>query len=72
MRVEMKPVRLWATTTPDVYKELLTYLATTVDISTGAKVKLGDFVEMAVIEKLEREQKRLAKAAAKKEIKGSL
>ncbi|NCB00641.1 MAG: hypothetical protein EOM67_00550 [Spirochaetia bacterium] len=62
----MKPVRLWATTTPEVYKELLTYLATTVNIRSGAKVKLGDFIEMAVIEKLERENKRLQKEQAKK------
>lgn len=66
MRVLMKPVRLWATTTPEVYKELLTYLATTVNIRSGAKVKLGDFIEMAVIEKLERENKRLQKEQAKK------
>ena len=62
----MKPVRLWATTTPEVYKELLTYLANTVNVRNGSKMKLGDFVELAVIEKLEREQKRLAKEAAKK------
>ena len=62
----MKPVRLWATTTPEVYKELLAYLATTINVKTGAKVKLGDFVEIAVIEKLAREQKRLLKASARK------
>jgi len=66
MRVKMKPVRLWATTTPEVYKELLVYLATTINVKTGAKVKLGDFVEIAVIEKLAREQKRLLKASARK------
>ncbi len=63
----MKTVRLWATTTPEVYKELLTYLASTVNVRTGSKIKLGKFVEMAVIEKLEREKKRLAKKSAKKD-----
>jgi len=62
----MKPVRLWATTTPEVYKELIAYLATTINVRTGAKVKLGNFVEIAVIEKLEREQKRLLKDSASK------
>ena len=56
MRVEMKPVRLWATTTPEVYKQLLIYLATTVNQKNGSKVKLGESIERAVIEKLEREK----------------
>ena len=63
----MKPVRLWATTTPEVYKELLSYLARTINVHNGTKTKLGDFVEQAVIEKLERENKRLEKEKAKKE-----
>ena len=57
----MKPVRLWATTTPEIYKQMLIYLATTVNKKNGSKVKLGEFIEMAVIEKLERENKRLEK-----------
>ncbi len=53
----MKPVRLCVTTTPEVYKQLLLYLATTVSIKDGSKVKIGEFIEMAIIEKLERENK---------------
>ncbi len=57
----MKPVRLWATTTPDIYKQLLLYLASTVNERNGSKIKLGEFIEIAVIEKLERERRRQEK-----------
>lgn len=51
-----KPVRLWAITTAETYKRLLVAVAETVD-KDGKKVRLGEFVEQAVIEKLDREQK---------------
>ena len=60
----MKSVRLWATTTPEVYQTLLLYLAQTID-KNGKKVKIGEFVESAVIEKLARENKKLRGKAAK-------
>ena len=50
----MKSVRLWATTDPTTYQRLLMHLATLVD-KNGKKVKIGEFVETAVKEKLERD-----------------
>ena len=50
----MKPVRLWATTDTETYKKLLMHIAISVD-EKGRKLKLGEFVEQAVKEKLERE-----------------
>ncbi|MBN2859837.1 MAG: hypothetical protein JXK93_06210 [Sphaerochaetaceae bacterium] len=50
----MKSVRLWATTDPGTYQRLLMHLATLVD-KNGKKVKIGEFVETAVKEKLERD-----------------
>jgi len=50
----MKPVRLWATTDTETYKKLLIHLASSVD-EKGRKLKLGEFVEQAVKEKLDRE-----------------
>ena len=61
----MKTIRLWATTTPEVYKNLLVYLASTVNQRNGTRVKIGNFVEEAVIEKLERENKKLNKLTEK-------
>ena len=61
----MKTIRLWATTTPEVYKDLMVYLAETVNPRNGSRVKLGTFVEQAVIEKLERENKKLKKLKEK-------
>lgn len=52
----MKTVRLWATTDPKTYQKLLLILALSVDES-GKKMKIGEFVEQAVKEKLEREKK---------------
>jgi len=52
----MKTVRLWATTNPETYQELLILLALSVD-KNGKKMKIGEFVEQAVKEKIERENK---------------
>ena len=49
-----KPVRLWATTDPVTYQKLLIHIASSVD-ETGKKIKIGEFVEQAVKEKLERQ-----------------
>jgi hypothetical protein len=62
---QMKSVRLWATTTPKVYQTLLLYLAQTID-KNGKKVKIGEFVESAVIEKLARENKKLQGKVSKR------
>jgi len=52
----MKTVRLWATTDPETYQELLILLALSVD-KNGKKMRIGEFVEQAVKEKIEREKK---------------
>jgi len=54
----MKTVRLWATTTTETYQELMLYLAQTIG-KDGKREKIGAFVERAVIEKLEREKRRI-------------
>jgi len=50
----MKSVRLWATTDPETYKKLLIHIASCTD-EKGKKLKIGEFVEQAVKEKLERD-----------------
>ncbi|MBN2860173.1 MAG: hypothetical protein JXK93_07940 [Sphaerochaetaceae bacterium] len=49
----MESVRLWTTTDPDTYQKLLLYIAVSVDKS-GKKIKIGESVEQAVKETLER------------------
>ncbi len=49
----MKPVRLWATTDPNTYHRLLIHIASSVD-KNGKRLKIGEFVEQAVKEKLDK------------------
>lgn len=49
----MKPQRIWASTTPEVYERLLKATASAVT-REGRKRPIGSFVEQAVIEKLDR------------------
>lgn len=49
----MKPQRIWASTTLEVYERLLKSVASTVT-REGKKMPIGAFIEQAVIEKLDR------------------
>ncbi len=51
----MTSKRLWAKTDETTYQELLLLLAQ-IYVKTGKKVKIGEFVELAVRDKLKREQ----------------
>ncbi len=52
-----KPFRLWATTDKETYEHLLIHIAKSVG-NDRKKIKIGEFVEQAVKEKLERERNR--------------
>ena len=77
----MKSVRLWATTTPEVYQTLLLYLAQTID-KNGKKVKIGELLTESKIESLDpRSDKRIKvrlnvkgveKRAEKNEVEGAV
>ncbi|MDC7246038.1 MAG: hypothetical protein PQJ47_09045 [Sphaerochaetaceae bacterium] len=54
----MKTIRLWATTTAETYQELMLYLAQNIG-KDGKREKIGEFVEKAVIEKLNREKRKM-------------
>lgn len=49
----MKQQRIWATTTPEIYEKLLKATASNIT-REGKKMPIGEFVEQAVIEKLNR------------------
>lgn len=49
----MKQQRIWATTTPEIYERLLKATASNIT-REGKKMPIGEFVEQAVIEKLNR------------------
>lgn len=50
-----KIFRLWATTDKKTYEQLLLHIARSVG-KEGKKMKIGEFVEQAVKEKLEQEK----------------
>jgi len=52
-RFSVKPQRIWASTTLEVYERLLKSVASTVT-REGKKIPIGVFIEQAVIEKLDR------------------
>jgi hypothetical protein len=53
--VRTNNMRIWAMLSPDDYEKLLIALASKIK-TEGRKIKIGDFVAQAVIEKLEKEQ----------------
>lgn len=53
--MQQKNIRIWAMLDPENYKRLLITLASTVE-TEGKKMKIGDFVAEAVIEKINKEE----------------
>jgi hypothetical protein len=53
--MQKKNIRIWAMLDPENYTRLLITLASTVE-TDGKKMKIGDFVAEAVIEKMNKEE----------------